>query len=326
MKRACIVWLIVLLVLEAGALGEGSDIALTEPLYEGMKVVILTVGAETGGELRVNIFADEEALAESAVRNEAGDVVVTLSRALRTGERIKVRTEAETEVWAEFTVGDRFGPRLPRLRDRIDGMFAQWKDVWLPAFLEGRVYLRVRFDELPCVAYPDEAPEMTVEETVDGARIWLSEPVSDGWRVQAASGLPVELTPCEWDDLWGCYTCEGGFDSVYLTLDQREEGPSVTVVYERGKGFLASWPVVEWIEGDEDDALAFNVYGFGTSREFNGGMYAIVGPESAWYAEYDIEHALSGYVDLMSERAYDRDGNLISGEETAPECTNVEIW
>ena len=303
-----------------------------EPLYAGSRIIELVLQNGSGSRFLANAFSGGESIAASAERIAENRIVLTLTRPLQAGEEVRLLLqlmEDDRAVWEESSsceVTDRFSSRLPRLRTRLDQLWPTWKGTWLRLFQEGQVALCAHFDSIPFVAFPDEAPEIMVEESETSARIYLSEPLPEAWHISLASGIPVELTPCEWDDRLGAFTGPAGFDSVYLVSDQESERMSITLVYERAHQFRPSWPIVEWIEPDAENPLAFNCYGFGDPRSFTGGMYAIVGPDAAWYAEYDANHALSNYMNLFTECMYAPDGNLLSGEEPEDYVCPVMIW
>ncbi len=323
-------WLILLLLLLASGAAAEAPLSpvLAEPLLEGADRICLRFDDTPPG-LRVNAFAGGEQIGASAEIGGDGLVIIRLKRSPSEGEEILVAADVladgavTREGSAVFTAAGRFRSHLLRLRDRVDGFWPVWQDTWLPAYLDGSLYLRLRFELLPFVTFPDEAPEIAVEEKDGTARVYLSEPLPEDWQVSFASGLPVTLTDAVRDgDAW---TGPAGFDSVYLVSPQAEERMSITVVYQRSDAFLPSYPIVEW-EKDAQDPLAFNCYGFGTARSFAGGMYAIVGGGEAWYAEYGLDGSLTDYMDLNSECVYDREQHLVSGDEALISPRSVKIW
>lgn len=324
-------FLITALLMVPAAGEEGLRFSLPQQVFAGQKSLILQMEEENLDNLRVNAFYEGKQIGESAEFMENSQVRLYLARPLKAGEEILIVVELTGENGirkAEKTVSvaDRFGPKLEKLRSRIDALWPIWEEDWQKAFLEGKVYLNICFDWLPFASYPDEAPELIVEEENGWARIYLSEPLDENWKLSLASGSPVTLNPCEWDDDRGAYTGPAGFDSVYLVSAQTETRLSITVVYEREDHFLASYPILEWVEPDTDEPVAFNCYGFGTAREFKGAMYAIVGPQQAWYAEYGQDHGLSAYTDAINECVYDANGTLLSGEEPENFINPVIIW
>ena len=302
--------------------------SLPQPLYAGQQSLLVQIENENPPGLRVNAFSDGVQLGVSASSLENGQVLLSLSRPLRAGEEILLMLDVQGTRKASgiFPVEARFGCKLQKLRNRIDGLWPVWRDGWEKAFLEGTVNLNISFDLLPFASYPDEAPEIMVEEQEGKARVYVSEPLDENWRVSLAFGIPAVFSPCEWDAAAGAYTGPVDFDSVYLVSDGAAERIGITVVYERRNQFLASYPIVEWVQPDADDPIAFNCYGFGTARSFEGAMYAIVGPQGQWYAEFDVEHSLSSYTNLLTECVYDGNGVLLSGEEPEGYLNPVVIW
>ncbi len=309
----------------------GLTLFPAEPIQAGAEKILFTVEPQAPEGLRMNVFSGEEAIAASVAVTGPSSAEVTLTRPLREGETLRVFADVLLDgtpsggTEAVFPVEALFGGKLSRLRARADAMWPVWRDEWGKAFLEGRVWLRANFRDLPFVTFPDEAPEIAVEEAGGDAGIRFSEPVPEDWSVLTAVGMPVTLTPCV-READGAYTAKAGFDSVYLVSDQGAERVSVTVVYQRTDGFLASWPIVEWIQPDTEEPIAFNCYGNGTARGFSGGMYAVVGNGAAWYAEYDSRAGLVTYTDLMTGYAWDKDQTSVG--EPVPEgyVLPVEIW
>ena len=303
-----------------------------EPIRAGMEKIAFLFLQDAPEGLRMNVFAGEESIV-SAVEIVGPDTVeVTLTRPLKEGESVRVfadvLADGESQRASEkvLTAESLFGPKLPRLRARADAMWPVWQEQWLPAYLEGEVWLRANFRNLPFATFPDEAPEIAVEENDGAARIRFSEPLPEGWSVSTAIGMPVELTPCQREEETGAFTASAGFDSVYLVSEQAAERIGITIVYQRADGFLASYPIVEWIQPDAEDPLAFNCYGFGTVRGFGGGMYAVMGNGAAWYADYDNSAALVSYMDLMTERTWDAGQQLVGGEAPEGFVPPVVIW
>ncbi|MBQ6173487.1 MAG: hypothetical protein IJK28_02565 [Clostridia bacterium] len=307
-------------------------LALAEVPAAGSDTLTLRLGGSVPEGLLVNAFAGEEAIGASAEVAADGLILLKLTRPLAEGETVRVAAELPREdggvaaAALSFTVAGRFDGKLGRLRARVDGMWTVWDETWAPAFREGTVYLRLRLDSIPFVTFPDEAPEMRVEEADGKAFVYLSETLPADWTLSFASGMPVTLTPAVWDETAGAWTGEAGFDSVYLVSAQAEKRMSVTVVYQRSDAFLASWPIVEYVEKG-DEVIAFNCYGYGTARSFGGGMYAIVGQTEAWYAEYGVDGTLTDYINLMTGCVYDPEGHLVEGEED-PEAVHaaIRIW
>ena len=332
LMKACVLAAL-LCVLSLCAAGENVlTLNAVGPLLSGDETIVLTVSPQAPEGLRLNVFAGEESIASGVNVTGPDTAVVTLTRPLREGETIRVFADvwtgenASTQTETVFAVEGPFGAKLTQLRARADKMWPVWQEQWLDAFLKGEVWLRANFRDLPFVLFPDEAPEMTVREDGDTALIRFSEPLPAGWSVSTATGMPVSLTSCAQGQDASQYTASPGFDSVYLVSPQEAERVSVTIVYQRSDGFLASYPIAEWVQPDAEDPLAFNCYGFGTARSFGGGMYAIVGNGAAWYAEYDARGALSGYTDMVTGYAWDKDQKPTA--DTVPEgfTPPVVIW
>ncbi len=325
-----LVVMLVLLLPAAGAPAEEPlSFVLAKPLLEGADNILLRF-SDTPPGLRVNAFSGGEQLGGSAQISDDGLVVILLKRSLALGEEVLVAADTQTdgtsirEARAVFTVLGRFGSHLKRLRARVDSFWPLWRDIWLPAYLDGTLYFRLRFEDLPFVTFPDEVPEIDVTEKDGAARVYLAEPLPEGWQISFAAGMPVTLTDAVPDgDAW---TGAAGFDSVYLVSPQAADRMSITIVYQRSDAFLPSWPIVEWVEPEAEEPCAFNCYGFGTTRSFGGGMYAIVGGGEAWYAEYGNDGSLADYFDLVSECMYDKEQNLISGDEALITSRSVDIW
>ena len=325
--------LLVLLCLAFPALGEDTlTITLAEPLLDGADVLCLRIGNMPPEGLRVNAFCDGQSIGESAEIGDDGLVRLHLARRAAEGEEVCVAADVMTDGAAAargeavFTVLSRFASHLARLRARADGFWSVWNDVWLPAFRDGKVYLRIRSEAIPFITYPDEAPEIAVEEEDGKARLYVSETVPEDWQVFFASGLPAEMTDTVRDESGRVFTGEAGFDSVYLVSPQDAERVGVTIVYQRADGFRASCPIVEWVAPDAEDPYAFNCYSFGTARNLSGTMYAIVGDGAAWYADYDIRGTLVSCTDLYTECVYDINGNLVSGGESGVPSQEIVLW
>ena len=333
-RTAALLCALTLLALSCAACAEEPPLSLTlaQAPLAGNQVLRLKLAEELPEGLQINAFAGDEQIAASAELLEDGVLQLTLGRPLKDGETILVVAGLMRdgvlcrETRLSFPVESRFGALLPRLRARADAMWTVWQD-WLKVYREeGTVYLRLRFRDLPFVTYPDEAPEIAVEEEDGTARVRLAEALPEGWELSFAKGIPVELTNAEWDEAAQAYTGPAGFDSVYLVSPQTAERLSVTVVYERKELFRANYPIVEWIEQDAEEPFAFNCYGFGTARSFTGGMFAIVGNGAAWYADYDIQGVLNTVTDMINELAFDNTGKPIQGDVPEDYVPPFRFW
>ncbi len=313
-----------------------ESLSLAEPLVVGSDTITLCLKNSNWFDLRINAFSREELLGSKAeiVIDNAGNntVILHLNRALREGEEIQIfltATDGEgkaVETSVQYPVIGHFAPKLYQLRTRANEMWDIWQNAWCKAFLEGNVYLRTAFDNLPFTLFPDEAPEILVSEKGSESWVWISEPLQEEWNIALAFGIPVSLSSCEWDEETGAWVGPSGFDSVYLISPAGAKRIGITVVYERANQFRASWPIVEWIEEGVEEPLAFNCYGFGTARRFDGGMFAIVGPGAAWYAEYDVQHAISSISELITQCVWSPDGTVLSGEPPEGFVLPVTLW
>ena len=203
------------------------------------------------------------------------------------------------------------------LRERVDAMWDIWAGTWSRTFLNGEVLLPYQWRTLPFVTWADEAPTMKIREENGQAEIIFREPVSEAWRVSLGKGLPVVYTDCRYDSQNGCWRGTGEFDAVYLISDMTERRIGISVAYQRTDDFRPSYPVLEWNREEEDEVLGFNCYGWGTTRSFQGGMYAIASDQMAFYAEYDNEGKLTTWYDAMTGCQYDMYDQLVDGEEPA---------
>lgn len=311
---------------------EPLPMTLAVPLVEGTSEIILRLSEDIPQGFRVNAFVEENEIVTSVSIGMDSLIRLYLLRPLKAGEQVQINADVQVKEIAvrktvmSFYVGNRFSSHLRNLRSRVDVMWPVFQENWAKAYLQGELYLRYRFDWLPFVTFPDEAPEILVEEFDGRAKVFVSEVLGEEWSLYLASGIPVELTETVWDDALGAYTGKSGFDSVYLVSNQSVDRMSITIVYQRSDQFLASYPIVEWIEPNVEDPLAFNCYGFGTTRSFGGGMYAIVGNGAAWYAEYNEQGLLDNFADLVGECSYDIHQNLISGKEKEESAFMFSIW
>lgn len=199
------------------------------------------------------------------------------------------------------------------LRERADNMWDTWAGTWSRTFLDGEVYLPRMWKKIPFVTWADEAPEIHLKEENGKVEITLDEILSDDWRICLSSGIPMTTWDCIYDPGQDCWRGEGEFDTVCLISEMSEDRLGVRVYYDRKDDFRPSCPVVEWSR--DEDFLAMNCYGWGTTREFQGGMYAIASNDMIFYAEYDKEGVLSSWYDMMTGCQYDKKDQLVSGEE-----------
>ena len=205
--------------------------------------------------------------------------------------------------------------RSAALRERVDGMWDIWAGSWSRTFLDGEIYLPQQWNDYPFVTWADEAPMPRVREENGKAEITFGETIGEDWRVCLGKDLPVVYSDCIFDPEDGCWRGEGDFETVYLISDMTDTRIGISVAYQRADDFRPSCPVLEWGREDEEEVLGFNCYGWGTTRSFQGGMYAIVSAQEAYYAEYDHDGALTAWYDAVTGCKYDWLDHLIEGEE-----------
>ena len=203
------------------------------------------------------------------------------------------------------------------LRERVDGLWDTWAGEWSRSFLDGEVLMPYQWKTLPFVTWADEAPTLKVTEENGQAEIRCGEKIGEDWRVCLGKGIPIVYTECTYDAEHGCWLATGEFEAVYLISDPSEERIGISIAYQRTDDFRPSHPVLEWSREDEDDVLAFNCYGWGTTRSFQGGMYAIASDQAVFYAEYDSEGCMIAWYDGMTGCKYDMYDQLVEGEEPA---------
>ena len=201
------------------------------------------------------------------------------------------------------------------LRARVDAMWEIWAGAWSRSFLDGEVYLPAQWREIPFVTWADEAPTLRVTEKEGRAEIAFDGQMSGDWRVCLGEGMPGTYRDCAWDSDGKCWIGEGLFDAVYLISDMAEDRIGISVAYQRADDFRPSDPVLEWSREEEDNVLAFSCSGWGTTRTFRGGIYAIGTDTRVYYAEYDAEGALAAWYDGITGCSYDAEDRLMDGEE-----------
>ncbi len=265
-----------------------------------------------------NVFSDGEAIAKGADLN--GRVLtLSLTRKLKAGETLTVLAEVTPEqaepCRLEVTVASIFSSKLATLCTRADEAWGIWADQWYGLFAEGKVYLPVLWKEIPFALWPDEAPEIAVKEADGKTWIYLQNEDMTGWRICLGNGIPIEYTECAYDASADAWTGEGAYEAVCLIRDATENAPGITIEYRKENGFLPSCPVLEWQGEIDGKAVGMNCYGWGTGRSFDGGMYAIGTEDSVFYAEYDMQGVMTEYQNALTECAYDRADQLITGEE-----------
>ncbi len=291
------------------------------PVREGDRSVSFRVDSSLT-DLRINIFAGEEDLAESAERVEE-TLTVTLKRVLKAEEALTVMAEGlnaageKLECRLSLEAEGLFQTKLSALRKRADEMWPVWWDNWRVMMEDGTIYLPGALSRVPFMTWPDEAPSLAVTEEEGRGLFRFSESVPEGWTVCVGAGLPVEYTPCEWDEDAEAWTAEAGYESVWLISSMEEARFGISIEYPAVNGWLPEYPRLEWDRETETGVWAMNCYGWGNARSFSGAMLALVNTESQWYAEYDSEGAMIAYYALHLGCQFDAEDHLIDG--TLPE-------
>ena len=267
-----------------------------------------------------NLSSGEESLLAS-VEQKDNNFRLFLTRPLRAGEDLRLLlsgTDSEgqvVEISRSGSVGSLFSNKLSALSCKAGEFRSAWIQSWLPLIQQGKVDIPVVWRNLPFALWPDEAPEIKVVSAESSTRIYLSESLPADWRLCTGKDIPVVYSPCDYDDVLGAWITGEEFESVFLIHDMTGDSAGITIEYKTGDAFRASYPVVEYILEEKDTTSAFNSYGWGTSRSFDGGMYALVAEETVVYAEYgpDRNGALINYSIPAIDCSFDPEGNLISG-------------
>ncbi len=291
--------------------------SLVSPVTEKDLEIRLQLTASLS-DLKANVFAGEEAIASSA-QSEGDLLVISLLRPAVAGEALRILLNGTDENGAAqqteltVTVSPLFGTKLSQLTARAAEMASAWHDVWAPKLADGKVPLPHFGKELPFLTWPDEAPELAVQEEAGTLWFSLSEPVSGEWVLCTGKDMPIVYTDCLYDAERDAWQAAGDFDSVWLMLPETPEHCSIAIQYSPEQEYLAQYPVVEWTDAATD--TAFNCYGWGTARAFEGGMFAMMlGEGLMFFAEYDRDHMLTGYTDAIHDLAWNAEDELISGE------------
>ena len=271
-------------------------------------------------DVSVNLFSGEESLLDS-VEQEDSDLRLTLTRPLRASENLLLLlsgTDAEkqaVETSMTCSVASLFEGKLSALTRRATEFRSSWVDTWLPLVQQEKIDIPFVWRNLPFALWPDEAPEIRVLSSGASSVIYLSEPVPEDWRICTGKDIPVVYSPCDYDAALGAWVTQEPFESVFLIHDMTADSASLTIEYKSADSFRASYPVVEYVREQDGTASGFNSYGWGTSRSFDGGMFAIVAGETIVYAEYgpDQGGSLVNYFLPVIDCSFDPEGNLLSG-------------
>ena len=194
-------------------------------------------------------------------------------------------------------------------------MWEIWTGQWSRTFLDGEVFLPLLWKLIPFLTWADEAPTMRVQEKDGRVEVSFSEEITEAWHVCLGNGLPVVFSDCTPARERKTWTGEGDFDSVWLISDMTDQRIGISIAYQRTDEFRPSSPVLEWGREEDGEVLGFSCYGWGTTRSFQGGMYAIASDQMAFYAEYDAEGALKAWYDGLTGCQYNEYDELIEGEE-----------
>lgn len=313
--------ILVLLVLACGITGSvaesgGEVLKLMRIPQEGDQMILFRMDRGTPGEMQAAVLSGASSLMTSAVLNE-DLLILRLSRPLTAEERLEITLEVDKGPVQthEVIVESQRNRKLEALEAKIPWMVETWDQQFASALREGTVYLPKLWIELPFVMYPDEAPEIHVTENGQETDISLPGGLPEGWHVCLAEGIPVETRECTWNELKRCWTGSGTFESVSIIRTGRKDNVTITINYSRDNDYLAEYPVLEYTRENGADVEAFNCYGWGTAREYLGSMYAVIGNEMQYYAEYNQDHSLRCYYDLTNGTEYDAEDNLTSGTE-----------
>ncbi len=266
--------------------------------------------------LQANVFSGGEALMDQAFL-EDGLLVLHLLRPVRAGETLRVvlAEGGRTLQDLSLTAQEALNGSLAAMEARLVRMAAVWEEDYLPSLLGGAFYIPPFWTDLPFTLYPDEAPAITVTEEADAVRIRLEGALPDGWQFFLGTGYPVDMAPCTFRPEDGCWTGSGSFDGVYLVREGVPDGFRLSVAYSRQTGFAAEYPVLEYADESGPETVAFACYGWGTIRNFLGSMYVLVRGEQSYYAEYGLNHYLTGYTDGVTGCLYGICEELLEGEE-----------
>ena len=319
-RKALIGGLVLMMLLSgiswAAAEKSGETLRLMRAPQGGDDMILLRIDVGETETMQSAVMSGKEDLLSSAVLDE-DLLILRLSRPLKSGEDIHVTVSVNKsfQKTLEVTVKSARNPKLERMEEKICGMVENWKKQVFSELQEGIVYLPLTCRNLPVLFYPDEAPEIFVTENDEDIDIRLSGALPEGWQVCLAKGLPVELKECTWDEQKECWTGRGAFESVYITREGMEDHVSIQIVYSKDLEYLPQYPVLIYQAENGTEVEALGCYGWGTAREYNGGMYTVIGNGMQYAAEYNPDHTLRCYYDLIHETEYDAKDLLTAGTE-----------
>ena len=112
-----------------------------------------------------------------------------------------------------------------------------------------------------------------------------------------------------------CWTGSGEFESVYITREGMEDHVSIQIAYSKDMEYLPQYPVLLYKAENGSEVEALACYGWGTAREYNGGMYTVAGNGMVYSAEYNPDHTLRCYYDEANGTEYDAQDHLTAGTE-----------
>ena len=319
-RRALIGGLVLMMLLSgiswAAAEILGGAITLMRTPQGGDEMILLQMDAEETEKMQSAVMSGKEDVLSSAVLDE-DLLILWLSRPLKSGEDIHVTVSVNErfQKTLELTVKSALNPKLERMEEKIRGIVENWKKQVFSELQDDIVYLPTTWKAIPIALYPDEAPEICVNESDEDTEITLSGRLPEGWKVCLAKGLPVELKECTWDEQKECWTGSGEFESVYITREGIEDHVSIEIVYSKDMEYLPQYPVLLYKAENGSEVEALVCYGWGTAREYNGGMYTVVGNGKVYYAEYNPDHTLRCYYDQVNGTEYDARDHLTAGTE-----------
>ena len=319
-RRALIGGLVLMMLLSgiswAAAEILGGAITLMRTPQGGDEMILLQMDAEETEKMQSAVMSGKEDVLSSAVLDE-DLLILRLSRPLKSGENIHVTVSVNErfQKTLELTVKSALNPKLERMEEKIRGIVENWKKQVFSELQVDIVYLPTTWKAIPIALYPDEAPEICVNESDDDTEITLSGRLPEGWKVCLAKGLPVELKECTWDEQKECWTGSGEFESVYITREGMEDHVSIQIAYSKDMEYLPQYPVLLYKAENGSEVEALACYGWGTAREYNGGMYTVVGNGMAYSAEYNPDHTLRCYYDEANGTEYDAQDRLTAGTE-----------
>lgn len=220
-----------------------------------------------------------------------------------------------------FAVYDPEGLPVPeetsftRLESRVTAMEPIWKEQFEPALQENRFCFPADWTDVPFVLSPEEAPTLEVDQSENEAFLRFSEHVPASWCVMTGNGIPVSFSPCSWDPEARAWRASAPFDRIRLTREGAPDSLTVQIDYEKGRHFLPNGPIVSLEHGMDKDCIAFNCYMLETAQTGQGGVFAQVRGDSAFYAFYNDQGKLDHYNNDSTGCVYGSDGVLREGTE-----------